>query len=98
MSNALCQSRLEYLLRQNQTKSKAVVSKSDLQCNPLCKGNVSRGTWPGEVRQYSQVMIRLKLGSLSCQTFPPTLLCRSLVWILNVNNITELILQMGTKL
>lgn len=43
-------------------------------------------------------MISLKLGSLSCQAFPPTFIYRSLVWILNVNNITEFILQMEQKL
>jgi len=38
-------------------------------------------------------MIRIKLGSLSCQAFPPTFIYRSLVWILNVNYITEFILK-----
>lgn len=42
-------------------------------------------------------MIRLKLGGLSCQAFPPTFIYRSLVWILNVNNITEFILEMEQK-
>lgn len=54
-------------------------------------------TWPGEVNQYPQVMIRVKLGSLSCQAFPPTFNYRSLVWIPDVNNITEFILQMEQK-
>lgn len=47
--------------------------------------------------QYSQIMIRIKFGQLSSQAFLPSFSCRSEIWILNINNITQFILRTPRK-
>lgn len=104
MSNVLCQCHTKNihqgLLWWDKTRPKVKLFFPKAILNPIIceKGMCFRGSWPGEVSQHSQVMVRLKLGSLSCQTFPPPLLCRGLVGVPDVNDITELLLQRGTQL
>lgn len=47
--------------------------------------------------QYSQIMIRIKFGQLSSQAFLPSFSCRSEIWILNINNVTQFILRTNKK-
>ena len=42
-------------------------------------------------------MIRIKFGQLSSQALLPSFSCRSEIWVLNINNITQFILRTPRK-
>ena len=42
-------------------------------------------------------MIRIKLGQLSSKAFLPSFSCRSEIWILNIDNLTQFILRTPKK-